>query len=646
MNNKDDDTGTVVTKYEELENSKKETLLSYLRDVEAEAAMMATGKGDHDTPNKEVPHPLMHKDEIVVVAEVNIDSNHRDRKRKKRKDRAMANKKKEESFATASIPSLSLLKGSDCETLQNASQSVFSLVEDSWSDYQSHPLVGGAGLNQTSQPLSLTPTHNEKHELKEINKSGYEDMTTPTQEDKLLGTPVHDTPNTCSTLTKQRPNLPMFTTSHLSKPQLSFTTPTHDEPDSKPSRRNMSLPCAPPITPPHSNMTTPLDRIPHDGDMIPLCGNVKGHRYGNTTPPSITDLLPPPLIPTHLNKKYNNNHMVGSSCNWHPSATGKTLSSRTNPEYNKQSHHMARPNSIPLLSRTTTGPDYSFQISQSPRMPPPPPSVDPPRTPSRMSSGLGSPTRSTGSCDSVFDHSDNQSSAYSTRGRALIRHHSDATSGIESPGPLSPQVSTGFDFNQFNRRFSIEGNTEYISDISIMSQNHTSPVIVTPTQQRTLAELQYPLPRPSQLSLDTPYQQHQFNRQSKPSSHIARPHPLTTLSLSSDYIQDSAVSDRLHPHTTSLVSNNNKAVPVSRSKTIPSPHVSLDLSPTSPSNYVLPSLLYTCNSETTTPTSVVAMETFTSNGADRSSESFSESYSIESNSSSLDDFMQNRSRKR
>ena len=190
---------SVITKYERIE--------SYLKDV-AEA----DENGDEEETAKSVEEDIFNPVKPVVVqvitAEVNpvieyeCDENNG-------KKKVMTKKKASERNLGTAIPSLSLLKERDCEAVQNASQSLASLLSSSgeWSDYQSCPTAGPA-LNQTR---SSSYQAVEKVELQEFRNKGYEDLTptTPTAQNKDLSSPcAADTKNTELHLDLLSPTLP------------------------------------------------------------------------------------------------------------------------------------------------------------------------------------------------------------------------------------------------------------------------------------------------------------------------------------------------------------------------------------------------------------------------------------------------------
>ncbi len=151
---KQSDTETVITKYEQLDEdswvkTKEERMQSYLRDVEHYKDL------DSSHSTSDIDGTIITA-EICPLLEYDCDNKGND---------------------NDNIPSLLLLDGRDCVTVQNAANNVFRLID---TDYQQHPSAI-IGLNTTA--TNSGSCGYERLELQDMNNTNrYNDDDTPLQD--------------------------------------------------------------------------------------------------------------------------------------------------------------------------------------------------------------------------------------------------------------------------------------------------------------------------------------------------------------------------------------------------------------------------------------------------------------------------------
>ena len=591
----------------------------------------------------------------------------------------------------ATPPSVSLLKGQDCETVQNASQSLYKVLEATdWSEYQSyrpHP-PDVTELNDMSSSYS---GGYERHELIQLNDN--EPLATPTppisgcHSDRPHPYPVHsfDDEYLMVDINSHRgythsvggASLPwgldeymcqdespsqrdvLTTPSQLATPSilpLSLATPTSHAPSVQKSlqRRHSEtrqekglshqLKPRPSLQyfsePPHpyqihrnsvGHMTTSAGLTTSAGHMTTGTGHMTTGTGHMTTGTGHMTTGTGHMTTGTGHMTTSAGHMTTGTGHM---TTGTGHMTTGTGHMTTSAGHMTTG-----TGHMTTGSDYLPHKGAYPS--------HPARSPSRISSGISSP-KSTGSFESVFESDPHTSPRSHSIVGVATRHHSDATSGIGSPSHISPLGVNGNRFT-FNTHLSSLSHAPNVLDCyNLPLQGVPHP----PIRRRShdIASNGYIQSSDviARLSVSETPPLSPLTPLLPPLPFLTTPTPLTALTplpppLSLPTSTVSRAPSILTPPPFRSPPSTFTSQSTSNAPCIINPLV------TKHSSYILPSLLSHVNNTTPTtatptiPPPTSAMINPTCDGYERlspspSSDGYSDSYSICSNTSSMEEF--------
>ncbi len=322
----------------------------------------------------------------------------------------------------ATPPSVLLLKGKDCETVQNASQSLYTVLEATdWSDYHSyrpHP-PDVTGLND----MSSSYCDYERHELKQLRDN--EHVATPTPpipgchgDRYSIGSFGDEYLMNSFDINSHRGYTHSVGGASLPCRQDEYTCQERDE------QRDVLTTSSQLTTPSilHVRLATPTSHTSSPQKPLQRRHSGTHQEKGLSQPrPSIQE-----PHPHHMHRNSIGHMTTGHMTTGHMTAGHMTTDHMTG---HMTTDHMTTGHMTTGRQSITSGSDYLRHYKGA--------YPSHPRSPSRISSGISSP-KSTGSFESVFESDSHTSPRSHSIVGVATRHHSDATSGIGSPSHISP----------------------------------------------------------------------------------------------------------------------------------------------------------------------------------------------------------------